>query len=243
LGDTRDPFLWETRGQTGKYAALSYCWGKNDKMLKTTAQNLEYHKEKIPFRSLPKTLQDAVTIVRRLQIQYLWIDALCIIQGDPDDWSREAGKMCLVYSFAHLTISAANSPASSHGCFSLQKFGAPPHILKYGESPVYVRRNMAREHAKDAILARLSSEPLPINRRAWTLQEAMLSNRILYYTVDELVWECNEWYRCECSHDSGKIIDDDGLSGRGILRHRTHTVCHHSSADISQMGSRCDEIV
>lgn len=218
LGGSRDPFLLESSGQTGKYIALSYCWGKNDRVLKTTAQNLESHKKRIPFASLPKTLQDAVTISRRLGIQYLWIDALCIIQGDPVDWAREAGKMCLVYSFSHLTVSAANSPGSSHGCFRLQKFGTPPRVLTYGASPVYVRRNIAREHARDAIFARLSSEPLPVNCRAWTLQEAMLSNRILYYAADELVWECNEWYHCECSHDSGKIIDEDGLSNRGIRR-------------------------
>jgi hypothetical protein len=38
----------------------------------------------------------------------------------------------------------------------------------------------------------------PINTRAWTLPEAILSNRMLHYTSEELVWECNEARWCEC---------------------------------------------
>ncbi|KAK1957247.1 HET-domain-containing protein, partial [Colletotrichum sublineola] len=53
---------------------------------------------------LPDSLRDAVTITSHLGIQYFWIDALCIIQGDPDDWAREAGQMCEVYSNAVVTI-------------------------------------------------------------------------------------------------------------------------------------------
>ncbi|KAI3392182.1 hypothetical protein diail_6100 [Diaporthe ilicicola] len=38
----------------------------------------------------------------------------------------------------------------------------------------------------------------PIAERGWTLQEAILSNRLLHYTTDEWMWDCNETRRCEC---------------------------------------------
>jgi Heterokaryon incompatibility protein (HET) len=223
LDGSRDPFLWETSGVCGMYAALSYCWGVGGEVLKTTAKNFEEHKSRILYASLPRTLQDAVTIARRLKIPYLWVDALCIIQGDSDDWARESGNMCDVYSFAYLTISASNSPGNAHGIFNTQKFGIPPPQLRYRNIPVYVRKDIAREHNRFGIASRMPSvsdvsQPEPICKRAWTLQEAVLSNRILLYTSEELVWECNEYYRCECGHNSTTIQPDDEFSYRAIRK-------------------------
>lgn len=39
----------------------------------------------ISFDWLSKTFQDAVVFTRRLCFLFLWIDALCIVQDDPDD--------------------------------------------------------------------------------------------------------------------------------------------------------------
>jgi hypothetical protein len=192
-------------------------------VLKTTAENFEEHKSRIPYASLPRTLQDAVTIARRLKVPYLWVDALCIIQGDSDDWARESGKMCDVYSFAYLTISASNSPGNAHGIFNTQKFGIPPPQLRYRNTPVYARKDIAREHNRFSVASRMPSvsdvsQPEPICKRAWTLQEAVLSNRILLYTSEELVWECNESYRCECGQNSTAIQPDDEFSYRAIRK-------------------------
>ncbi|KAH6619006.1 hypothetical protein C7974DRAFT_317958, partial [Boeremia exigua] len=40
--------------------------------------------------TLPLTFQEAVVFTQWLGVRYLWIDALCIIQEDEVDWSREA---------------------------------------------------------------------------------------------------------------------------------------------------------
>ena len=70
------------------YAALSYCWGSNPaNMYKTGTATLEARKERIWFAELPRTLQDAFRICRRLCIPALWIDALCIVQD-----SRATGR-------------------------------------------------------------------------------------------------------------------------------------------------------
>lgn len=69
----REPFLIESNGQTGQYVALSYCWGnpKFNDVFKTTTQNYDKHKRCIEFESLPRTLQDAITITRGLGLKYL----------------------------------------------------------------------------------------------------------------------------------------------------------------------------
>ncbi|KAF2836682.1 HET-domain-containing protein, partial [Patellaria atrata CBS 101060] len=196
LDSSRDPFLFETNGQPGKYVALSYCWGKT-KVLTTTTKNISSHKRSIPLDTLPKTLQDAVIISRRLGIPYLWVDALCIIQDDGDDWAYEASKMCDVYSLAHLTIAASNSPGSDKGIFSTQKYGIAPQPLRYQDRTIYVRPNLARQHDRSSALMQIPDAADPIVFRAWCLQEAVLANRILRYTSNELTWECNEQYACE----------------------------------------------
>jgi hypothetical protein len=43
------------------------------------------------------------------------VDEVCIIQDDPEDWSREAWKMCEVYSNAFLTIAAHDSEHADDG--------------------------------------------------------------------------------------------------------------------------------
>jgi hypothetical protein len=69
---------------TGRYIALSYCWGK-DQAVKTTKSSLESHRLGFSTFELPKTIQDAIYVAQALGCQYLWVDALCIIQDDKHD--------------------------------------------------------------------------------------------------------------------------------------------------------------
>ncbi|KAL2066448.1 hypothetical protein VTL71DRAFT_2519 [Oculimacula yallundae] len=215
----KNPVLVETHGNKGQYVALSYCWGNPlfHTVMKTTTETYQQRLHSIEFNAMPKTLQDAVTITRRLGLQYLWIDALCIIQGDMADWEREASKMCEVYSNAYLTIAGDNSPGNSHGIFNKQSFGQPPKEIKFKTGVVYVRQQLGREHDNFALITR-GPQPEPMNCRGWCLQEAVLSNRLLRYTSKELFWECNEWRFCECGHASAGIKEDDEASSRNVRR-------------------------
>jgi len=94
----------------GGYTALSYCWGNNmPESSKTTTETMEAHQQAINFALLPKTLREAIIVTRSLGISFIWIDALCIIQGDEDDWNRESATMYQVYSQAVVTIAAGIS--------------------------------------------------------------------------------------------------------------------------------------
>jgi hypothetical protein len=95
----------------------------------TKRETIEDRKRGILIRELPRTFRDAVSIARRLQIQYVWIDSLCIIQDNKFDWEREASKMADIYANAYLTIAASFSSDSSSGCLpSWSIRAASPHV-------------------------------------------------------------------------------------------------------------------
>jgi len=75
-----DVRLTEGRFGSGRYVCLSHCWGNPSYTLKTTIQNQHQYFEEISCSNLPPLFQDAVLFSRKLGIQYLWIDSLCIIQ-------------------------------------------------------------------------------------------------------------------------------------------------------------------
>ena len=78
-----------TRPPRPRYLALSHCWGSSGVPVMTTVENLKSFLSSIPFESLPRSFRDATTITREMGFRYLWIDSLCIIQDDRDDWKRE----------------------------------------------------------------------------------------------------------------------------------------------------------
>jgi hypothetical protein len=81
----------------------------------TTQATLQDMKNGFLPQQAPGTFRDAITVVGRLGIQYLWVDSLCIIQGDKTDWELESSRMGTVYCNAYLTIAAANAADDSEG--------------------------------------------------------------------------------------------------------------------------------
>ncbi|KAK4462289.1 heterokaryon incompatibility protein-domain-containing protein [Cladorrhinum samala] len=91
-----------------KYTALSYCWGKPSEMSQlymTTPGNIESRrKHGFPLSELPSVLQDAIHVTKKLSITYIWIDALCILQGSHSDWVCESAHLADIYASAYVTI-------------------------------------------------------------------------------------------------------------------------------------------
>jgi hypothetical protein len=84
VGDSeRHPSLLETNGRQGRWVALSYCWGEKPP-LKTEFPTLSTFRNGLP-QNLPLLFQDAIFAVKGLGYQYLWIDALCIVQDSEQD--------------------------------------------------------------------------------------------------------------------------------------------------------------
>ena len=96
----------------GLYAALSYCWGGHQPF-QTTRETSTSNFQGFTLVGLPKTLQDAILLTRKLGLQFLWVDSLCIVQDDSDDKAKELSKMAEYYTKAHITICAADEKCTT----------------------------------------------------------------------------------------------------------------------------------
>jgi hypothetical protein len=54
-------------------------------------------KDGVEIRMLDATIRDAIKICRGLEIQYLWVDALCIFQDEESDWLKQSSQMSHIY--------------------------------------------------------------------------------------------------------------------------------------------------
>jgi len=197
------PCLYTATGThtRGRYAILSHCWGPNTSIIsKTTKANLDSHHLGLDVSTLAKTFIEAIELTRGIGIRYLWIDSLCIVQDSAADWATESGKMAQYYKNAELTISGLASPSAQSGLFQLRCPAESARLSTHcGE--VFIRPQL---DDIASILGGLSpsSRPrvsyMPLNERAWTLQERVLSTRILNFTKQQLVWQCKT---CVVSED------------------------------------------
>ncbi|KAF2787239.1 HET-domain-containing protein [Melanomma pulvis-pyrius CBS 109.77] len=204
-----DVRLLQTSTEIGYYACLSHCWGTGTRPLETTRDTFSLHEVGIELAALPKTFQEAVTFTRRLSIRYLWIDSLCIIQDDNDDWRVQSALMAEIYQNALLTIAASASAGPEMGLF--RTVGVERQYLDW-ELSVEEKEAKEKEHSTNGIFQNIRIRvPLPhdVNQhplltRAWAFQERLLSPRILHFGAHELIWECMECTTCECQ-GLGKI--------------------------------------
>ena len=192
-GSSSNPYLFVPEvSNLGTYAALSYCWGifQNNTLTKDTmADKLNG----IPLASLPQTIQDAITVTKELGISYLWVDALCILQDSPEDWQVECSNMGQIYSHALVTIEASGTDHSDGGLFiQRESQKLPPAKLKFRSSEgvngeVFVRYGPV--YGQQALY--------PLSKRGWTLQEHLLSQRVIAFGAKQLSWECKSTYADE----------------------------------------------
>lgn len=220
------PFLYESRqGEEGTYAALSYCWGKG-KTFTTTLHTLPLRKAGFSLESLPNTCRDAIIVARALDIQFVWIDQLCIIQDSEKDWEEQAACMASIYSNATITFAALDSSGADDGLFiSESARGTIALSIPLGQDTkmgvVYARKSHERVklgflHASEADRKSLSYDGV-LESRLWTLQELALSPRVLWFSTFELGWSCKGATACECCPNMSSAHLQDRLPPERIL--------------------------
>jgi hypothetical protein len=187
-----------------EYTSLSHCWGGNITPLLTTT-TLAAFGMSLPYDELPANFRDAIAITRELGIRYLWIDSLCILQDSPQDWDSESKKMGDVYGNSTLTISAMASSRSTDGILqqgtSLPDTPWPATLEVPTESGSFVTMTVEREDSDEESLATLERRS-PLSSRGWTLQEAVLSPRRLFYGKNRIYWRCSTAFKsAAAAHD------------------------------------------
>lgn len=189
--------LIESRGRCGHYVTLSHVWGDQPSIV-TTRDNYVQNCSGIPIRNLPPTFADAVVVTRELGFAYLWIDSLCIVQGDEAEWQIESAKMTSVYADSAVTIAAAAGSTPWAGLFDRKAASLQSHLdsvkIEYtnapGTAPVTV---FITEEIRATLLTESPQDYLPLYTRAWAVQDHLLCRRVLgfgkygicYFQCDE----------------------------------------------------------
>jgi hypothetical protein len=206
--------ITETMGMQAEYITLSYCWGKGKKLLCTKRSSLYADfKQKLPVdNSMPKTFRDALQVTRALGYRYLWIDALCIIQDDPEDVAREMASMGIIYRQSTLTIFAANGPDTDSGLFSKRD----ARSSKSCNVRVTIKRGSKVSHYCRSIQPWGQNSNSALQRRGWVLQEEVLSGRLLTFDTSVVRWCCitSDARECRPCMDTSDSYDDQKESSK-----------------------------
>lgn len=180
------------------YLTLSHRWGDTAETTptKTTSATLAQHQRGIARETLTPVLRDAIDVTLGLGMTFIWIDSLCIIQDDPEDWGRESGNMSAIYGNSTLTIFAAVPSVLFPTPQVTRKHIV--HLNVGGSCPIVVKARYLsmQPHPGESLM------PVPwgsLFGRGWVFQEWHLSRRALIFGENELLWYCDHGTRCECN--------------------------------------------
>lgn len=163
------------------YMTLSHCWGGGSP-LRLVRTSLSAFQQNIDTQKLPKTFLQAAQMAKYLGCSYLWIDSLCIIQDDWDDWLREAALMGNVYKNSICNIAATDGKDSSQSCLYMRNPRAiqpEPCNGISGQREYLVNNSDVFKHHV-------------LYTRGWVLQEVLLAPRVLHCCCEQLYWHCDE---------------------------------------------------
>lgn len=139
---------------------------------------------------LARNFQDAILFTHQMGLFYIWIDSLCIMQDDLQDWARESAQMDKIYYNAAIVIAASQAKDSLEGFLDkrTQRSYTPTNMTFsgiYGEVTIYpVPLRLAGDPTR---LAEMENEPL--TARGWALQERYMAQRTVHFTQDQVLLE------------------------------------------------------
>ncbi|KAF2122943.1 heterokaryon incompatibility protein-domain-containing protein [Lophiotrema nucula] len=184
----------------GPYCTLSHSWGRIP-FVTTTPKNLEEFKTKgVEISRLSTNFQQAIAVAQVLDMRYIWIDSLTIVQNDGGkDFSSEGQLMHKVYRYSYCNIAAADASNSTQGLFRPRN---PEHITKHiiparykgNGSSIFgdkTWRILSESFWDDELLG------TKIYTRGWVFQERMLSPRLLHFAQNQIFWDCGTLSACE----------------------------------------------
>ncbi|KAI1480890.1 HET-domain-containing protein [Daldinia eschscholtzii] len=208
------------------YWTLSHRWGDPSKVYKLCTNTEHQLRGGISLDTLSPTFRDAALLVHRLGYKYLWIDSLCIFQDSESDWQREASTMVDIYRHSFCNISAI-SPCVHPSLGGISHCRADNMRLLY-PFIINVEIRVPTGWKPLAESSELCDGPwivwndsvwideierAPLHTRGWVAQERFLSNRILYFTRNQIYWECFGGSLCE-SDIMLRLVN----SGKGLRR-------------------------
>jgi hypothetical protein len=186
------------RPDIGKYIALSHCWGKAQPnepqpdgvpLYCTTPKNIATRQVGFSAAKLPRTFRDAIEVARGVGVQYLWIDSLCITQGENGNWKQESQRMQEVYTSAYFTVAGTSATDAHSGFLERKTNGEHLYVQDDSGQVVNVCTNVADFDSE--------VEGALLNTRAWVMQERLLYCRTIHFGGSQMYWECGKGVYCE----------------------------------------------
>ncbi|KAF2176965.1 HET-domain-containing protein, partial [Zopfia rhizophila CBS 207.26] len=168
-----------------KYVALSYVWGCDSASSRTTNETIGQLQQPNGLYgstvTLPRTIMDAIKLVRRVGERYLWCDRFCIIQDESVVKQCQLNAMGNIYAGAYFTLIAAQSDDASGGLYreTLMLRVCPPLT----SSPGMSSKQTLLDQAMHLMRTKWYS-------RGWTFQEYLFSKRRVVFHNDTVNWEC-----------------------------------------------------
>ncbi|CAG8952810.1 hypothetical protein HYFRA_00007522 [Hymenoscyphus fraxineus] len=206
------------------YVTLSHCWGEG-KMIKLESHNLEDFQRGIKLDLLPATFKDAIDFARRLggKVKYIWIDSLCIIQGNTkaarDDWLSESLQMYEIYRNSYCNLSATAAIDGRQGMYRKRKpsqlWENETMLSSKGIPGLASSNSVHRCTIMDLNFWEKNVDEAPVNRRGWVLQERLLAPRVIHFCEKEIAWECHQMDAAESWPDG---LPDFQLRAGGVIR-------------------------
>lgn len=179
-----------------EFIALSYVWGKPtmDNCLQATRSSVPFLEKdgSLTSSNLPQTVEDALHVCARLGERHLWVDRLCIVQ-DGDSMQHQIDRMATIYSSAKLVIIDSSGNSTDYGLSGVSRGrqvlpkATIIHGLEFHSAP----------------LARTETTPDSVwGSRGWTFQEGVLAVRRLFFSPNQICYEC-----CSDTTHESKITD------------------------------------
>lgn len=178
----------EPEPKRGQFVFLSHVWG-GTRIPVTTRDNYSDRQEGIPMQEVPSSWQDAIVVLLNLGLNYLWIDAICIVQDDVEDWMNEFPSIGKYIGAATLVLGAGTG-SSSQGNLFLSRANKTLETIPYKVQGPNCKLTGLLQVRRPLTKTREAIQKTNLQKRAWAMQEAVLSERLLYYGDEQLYWNC-----------------------------------------------------
>lgn len=165
-----------------QYITLSYVWGQGSNSVRFDALETDNTAGlSIPTSKIPRTIRDAMELVKNIGWRYLWVDRYCIPHTDASRRAEAILNMNQIYAGAVVTIVALHGRTAEAGLPGVT--GTP----RQGNQIVAVGSNI--------LISTLSPLTSIIRKstwstRGWTFQEARLSRRCLFLSQQQVYFSC-----------------------------------------------------
>jgi hypothetical protein len=208
------------------------CWGGPQKV-SLTRDRLRSGALVLAENEMPPTIRDAIHVTEKLGLHLLWVDALCIVQDDPQDKALEISAMADIYASGTITIMASRSSSVDQG-FLYRRF--PFGTTASDQGIKLACRTRAGKQGSVIAVPDFWGAEEPLDTRGWAFQEYLLSPRILSYGQLHTMWVCDGRARCSERRDQRS----DGVAGMPLSSNDNTAKLRERMLDINGTSSLDD---